>query len=211
MNVGFYLVQGPDPTGYVLADLMLQSVRRAMPGVRVTQFTDIKSAAVYGVDHVLRKPKQPLALLRTLHQACVEGDWLFIDTDVIVRRDVRHLFEQPFDIAVADRQWQHLETPPKFTAAMPWNIGVVFSRGPRFWRAVHTQLLSSPAQAQDFMGDQVAACHLLKTGDWRLLELPGMAFNYPPSGPDDHGDQASIVHYKGDRKGWMLQELRRCA
>jgi len=211
VNVGFYLVQGPNPLGYVLADIMLRSVRMAMPGVEVFQFTDLKSPTVYGVDHVLRKPSQPLALLRTLHQACVEGDWLFVDTDVLVRQDVRDVFDRPFDLAVADRQWQHLETPLEFTEAMPWNIGVVFSRAPKFWREVHERLLSGPERAQDFMGDQKAAGALLKTGAWALLELPGMVYNYPPSGPDDQGEQAAIVHYKGPRKDWMLQRLRACA
>ena len=211
MNVGFYLVQGPDPAGYVLADIMLRSVRSAMPGVEVTQFTDLKSPAVYGVNHVLRKPKQPLAVLRSLHQACVEGEWLFLDTDVVVQRDVRAVFQEPFDIAVADRRWQHLEATPEFTAQMPWNIGVIFSRAPTFWRAIHEALLRAPEQAQDFMGDQRAAGVLLQSGHWALLELPGMDFNYPPSGPEDRAEQASIVHFKGNRKDWMLQRLRPCA
>lgn len=209
MKVGFYLVQGDSADGYVMADMLLRSVRQAMPGVEVAQFTDLKSPAVYGVDHLLRKPAAPLALLRSLHQASVEGEWLFIDTDAIVRQDVRHVFaHRDFDLALADRSWPHLEPMPDFAAVMPWNIGVVFSRCPSFWRAVHEALLKAPEKAQDFMGDQFVACELLKTGRWTLHELPGIRFNYPPKDADDAGLDAAIVHFKGHyRKPWMLQRF----
>lgn len=209
MNVGFYLVQGEHGDGYVMADALIRSVRRTMPGVAVTQLTDLESPAVYGVDHVLRQPSQPLALLRTLHQSHVEGEWLFVDTDVVIRRDVRDVFQQSFDIAVVDRDWPHLPSlPSDYMQAMPWNIGVVFSRCPAFWRVVHEALLVAPQTAQDFMGDQVVACSVLRQSDrWRRLELPGYLYNYPPAHPDDHGEDAAIVHYKGERKAWLLRRI----
>lgn len=212
MNIGFYLVQGDQGDGYVLADMMLRSVRAAMPGVPVTQFTDLKSPPVYGVDHVMRKPFAPLALLRSAHQMNVEGEWLFLDTDVLVQKDVRDVFQHPFDLALADRSWPHLEPTPAFAEAMPWNIGVVFSRCPQFWRAVHEGLRAAPETAQDFMGDQIVACALLKTGTWALHELPGTRYNYPPAHADDIGRGAAIVHYKGHyRKPWMLQRFSESA
>lgn len=212
MNVGFYLVHGDSPDGYVMADMMMRSVRWSMPGVKLFQFTDLTSPPAYGVDHVLRKPKAPLALLRSLHQACVEGEWLFIDTDVIVQQDVRHVFSQPFDIALADRSWPHLEPTPIFAEKMPWNIGVCFSRCPRFWRSVHQGLIDAPQYAQDFMGDQFVACEILKRGQYALHELPGVLYNYPPKDAEDSGSGASIVHWKGEyRKPWMLQRFATCA
>lgn len=212
MNVGFYLVQGSTADGYVMADMMLRSVRQSMPGVQVYQLTDFTSPAVYGVDHVLRKAPAPLALLRTLHQSRLEGDWLFIDSDVLVQKDVRHVFDRDFDLALADRTWPHLEPTPEFAEVMPWNIGVVFSRSPAFWRRVYQTLMTSPAQASDFMGDQIVACGLLMQGNWKLVELPGMAYNYPPKDAQDDGRDAHIVHYKGSyRKPWMLERFAACA
>lgn len=210
MNIGFYLTQG-DPSGYVLADLLLRSIQRTMPGVPVSQFTDLKSPSVYGVTHVLRQPPQSLSLLRSLHYASVEGDWVFLDTDILVQRDVRNVFLRPFDIALADRRWPHIPPTPDFTSAMPWNAGVIFSRCPDFWWEIHERLKSDTSTAGNFFGDQAVICDLAKSDRYRILELPGMVYNYPPASADDAGKDAAIVHFKGPRKRWMLDRLQPCA
>jgi len=209
MNVGFFTILKRDPIHYILADVLIRSVRQTMPGVRVTQFTDEQSPGVYGVDAVLRKPKTRMAVLRMAHQASVEGDWLFVDTDVVIQRDVRPVFEEAFDIAVSDRNWSHLPAATDtFSAAMPHNIGVVFSRSPAFWQVVHDRLLVLPEELQSWMGDQVAACEVIRSGRFAVKLLAGMEYNYPPSNGDEAWrGRASILHYKGQRKPLLLQQM----
>ena len=79
------------------------------------------------------------------HQA--EGDWLFIDTDVLIHQDVQDVFENddPFDIVIASRVKGDGAHGPAFVE-MPHNMGVVFSRSPVFWKAVEAELLTRQAE-----------------------------------------------------------------
>jgi hypothetical protein len=212
VKVGFFTVYKGDVSHYVLADAMVESVRRAMPDVPVVQFTDEESPAVYGVDDVRRQRTLPMAMLRMAHHAACEGDWLFLDTDCIVNRDVRDVFQDSFDVAVADRNWTHIPMTIElqaFNAKMPYNIGIMFSRSPQFWQAVLQRLLTLPKEQQEWMGDQHAACAIFAEGQFHVKTLPGMTYHYPPSSADDTGTEAAIVHYKGPRKAWMLERYAR--
>lgn len=186
---------------------MLHSVRKNMPGVNVVQLTDEKSPAVHGVDEVRRKPASPLPLLRSAHYSECEGDWLLIDTDVVIQKDVRWIFNSEFDIALCDRDWPNVPTPDDIAKDMPFNAGVVFSRCPEFWRRVHAELLNVK-DLNAWYGDQKVICDLAVSSEFDVLILPGQDFNCPPaSAQDPIAEDASIVHYKGNRKDWMLSQL----
>lgn len=208
MNVGFYLTEGGGPTGYVLADYLIASVRRHMPGVQIHHFTDDKSAAAVGVDVVTRRRGGAVMLCRAAHQAEVDGDWLFVDTDVVIERDVHYVFNSQFNIAVTDRIWPHL--PPvggDFTTKMPYCAGVVFSRCRAFWVEVHRRMMAMPVDSQKWYGDQRAIAEELDTGRYQQLTLPGMTYQYPPAAGEVPVGTA-ITHYKGkDRKAMLLRRI----
>jgi hypothetical protein len=208
VRVGFYLTQGDKSEIYYrLAKIMMRSVRKAMPGVEMVQFTDMSSEAIDGADDVSRHPSSPLPLARSNHYASVEGEWLFIDTDVVVQADVRDVFDNTFDIAIADRNWYPSARVSKsFEGTMKYNVGVVFSRQPAFWKDVHTLVATGGLYNDPWFGDQKAVSDIIATGKYRVEALPGMLYNYPPSGADDPALGAKIVHCKGNRKEWMLRE-----
>jgi hypothetical protein len=136
VNVGFYLTGAPP----AWTPLMVQSVRDTMPHATLFQLTDETSTPADGIDGVLRLPWAPLSLHRARHFANSRNDWLFIDTDVILQRDVSDVFGWDFDIAVADRNWTKAPNgeyrtggQPDYVARFPYNAGVIFSRCPRFW------------------------------------------------------------------------------
>lgn len=206
MTVAFYHA-APKVTPHVkLAERLIASVRKAMPGVPIWHFTDATTLPVAGVDGCLRhqEPMAP-ALARVKQYTSVVGDWLFVDTDVIVRQDVRSVFKQPFDVAVATRKGtlKPSEVGTKFMARMPYNFGAVFSRSAAFWQSAYERMTEMSAKRQAFMGDQQALCDTIATGLFDVAVLPN-GYNYPPLSEDEDVRDKSILHLKGRRKAWVL-------
>lgn len=224
MNVGFFLVDTGSvdyACGVECAEGLIASVRASMPKVQVVHFTDEQTPMVEGADAVRRLPMEPMAMLRSRHQSQVSGEWLFVDSDVLIQRDVRDVFAQKFDIAVTTRDWPHLKAASGFTERMPFNIGVTFSRSPEFWASVCTRVGDMSDEWQHWMGDQQAVCDLLldKASRYRVAYLKGSRYNLPPSVDADPSSlsrrmerKASILHFKGlGRKSMMIDRLRGAA
>lgn len=223
MTVGFLFVESGDLSGRICAEGFVRSVRRSMPGVPIVQFTDEHTAPVAGITDVRRAKREVLAVMRFRHQASVTGEWLFVDTDVLVQRDVRKVFRGTFHLAVTTRNWPHLTAAEGFTEKMPFNTGVVFSRSQKFWQEALAVLEASEIHDADFMGHQQIICDLVASGRYVIEQVKGSKFNCPPWVPGAKGDadvdykkalseemvhQASIVHYKGaQRKQMMLDRV----
>ncbi len=216
MNIGFYLVWEKKPLYYLLADIMVASAKKHMPNVPVIQLTDEKSPIVNGVDDVRRIPKRPLPAMRAAHFASCEGDWLFVDTDVVFQQSVEHVFDrkyalgfdQPigdFDIAVAARR-DGPDAEYTKERGMPYNAGVIFSRSPAFWLVV-SAIVNLP-DTDPWYGDQKALCTVIAGDKFNVLELPS-AYNFAPKDGADDASHALVVHCKGDRKDWMLDRFRK--
>jgi hypothetical protein len=227
VNIGFYHVVSTTQDsewGYECAAALIRSAKKRMPTVPIVHFTDLTSRSVKGVDAVRRKPAEPMALLRMRHHAGVEGEWLFVDTDVIFQRSVVKVFDVPFDIGVTTRNWPHVKAAVGFTERMPYNMGVVFSRSPQFWAELYTRLRHLEPAKQQWMGDQEVFCEMAtdKESRYQFRHLKGTLYNFPPMLDEDVVDhraleaEASILHYKGLRRKPLLaqrirQESRRCA
>lgn len=202
MNVGFFSVLRRDPIHYKLAELLIQSVHRHMPQVQIHHFTDETSPAVPGTDAIWRRPNGPMLGLRLEHYSQCTGDWLFVDTDVLIRKNVQSIFDDPtFDIAISDRNWPHI---PTSIPGCPYNTGVVFSRSPLFWKEVHRRWLNLPQAQRDWLSEQRVVGQLISERQFNVKILPGMTYNYPPDG-DHSGPDAAILHFKGVRKELMLK------
>ena len=211
MKIGFFCVYRGDPIHYVLADIMIRSANLHMPGVEIHQLTDDKSPLVVGATGALRKQGVKMAALRAAHQVDCKGDWLFVDTDIVFQKDVRHVFDDlDFDVAVADRNWPHdplANSDSAVAKQMPHNVGVVFSRNPQFFATVQHLMKILPPDKQGWLGDQYAACYAIQSGAYRVKVLPGMEYNCPPDERDTPMPDAAILHYKGPRKGLMLKRI----
>lgn len=205
MRIGVYHA-GDSPVHVQLAARLMASVRRSMPGIAVTHLTDESTAGIEGADAVVRLSGGPVALACLEAYAACLGDWLFVDTDVVVQRDVRAVFDQTFDIAVASRAGTLLpkEVGTKFMARMPYNKGVVFSRSPAFWRDAADDLRTRARTSQAFMGDQEAMNRVIASGLYQVVVLSS-AYNYPPMAADEDVSDKALVHYKGSRKAWAIE------
>lgn len=207
MNVGVFLC-GDNHAYHAMAKLTIASVRATMPDVEVHHLTDEDTPTIEGVDSTrVFRGNYPLAVRRMLHHSSCTGDWLFIDCDVIVQKDVRAVFDEPFDVAITNRDGT-ITTEGEYAAAMPYNIGVTFSRSQAFWMFIAEHLQHVPAKFQEWEGDQRLICELIrqKKMPFNVKVLPGHEFNYPPKFAGD-GTEASIVHYKGNRKAYLLSEV----
>lgn len=162
-------------------------------------------AKLDGADKVLRTANAPMAVMRMrLHQT--PGDWLFIDTDVLIHKDVSHVFGKPFDIAVAQREQGFKgirDADGTKMEDMPHNMGVVFSRCPQFWIEVEEGLLKLEPRLQQWMGDQIIFNRLIKSTRYKVEILP-IEYNYAPDKKTGDPKNAFIVHYKGSRKPFMV-------
>lgn len=203
MTIGFYHAGSVSP----YAAAMVASARRVMPTVPVVQFSPNDTAAVRGVNDVRITAAESRIARAVLEAfASVSGEWLFLDTDVLVQRDVQAVFDQAFDVAVAQRAGtfkDEAEAATAFMARMPVNKGVVFSRSQAFWQSALETICAYKDCRQQWMGDQQAVCEVIASGVFHVEHLPN-AFNYPPKTAREDVREKALLHYKGDRKAWML-------
>lgn len=205
MRVGIYYVGGSANTEENIVHAYLGSLaadvaKHTMPGVEVCHLTDTKAIPIQGVDKVIRMERDcPMAVFRMRHHQA-PGDWLFIDSDVLIVKDVQDVLKT--DIAICKRRLNDGMSGAALQQ-MPHNMGVVFSRSPDFWAAAEKELLRFEPKLQEWMGDQLAVCDLIKRGGFNVSVISDL-YNYPPKHSGDIGS-ASILHFKGARKQFMRQ------
>ena len=211
LTVAFVHV-GPDAQ---LPGIMVASVKQCMPGARIVQLTDEATAPVAGVKDIVRRPYDGVHLMtfRLEHFAeMVPCEVVFLDTDVVVQRDLAPLFEWEFDVALTAREAGVIDPDGvDITVDMPYNTGVMLGKpsGWAFWREAvrHCQGLSDDHRR--WWGDQHAVKAVADTMPLCVLDLPCSLYNHSPHTVADDVSQCFVVHYKGYRKPWMVARGRR--
>lgn len=213
MTVAFLHV-GDDAS---LPAILVASLKKAMPATPVVQLSDRRTPAVPGVSDVLRREWDgaDLMALRLDHYAALpDRPHVLLDTDMVVQADISMVFEldRAFDVAMHRRESTIVRPPvweefpellgQDLAILMPYNTGVIFSRGARFWTVARECLARLEPRYQRWFGDQVAVRMAAETGAFRVLDLHP-AFNYTPATEDEDVSRAYVVHYKGIRKAWM--------
>lgn len=195
-----------------LARLMILSCRQQMPGVEIWQLAD-RNTKPLAVDHVLRKDfyaKSHWVTWLFSFLADVPGEVLFLDTDIIVRKDLRKLFELDADLVVTARK--HPIVADDGTS-MRILLGVAASRTPDVWREVVKRVHAMKTEAEkNWWGAQLATWDMLLDsadgkGRYKVKAVRQWEFNYVPKDEHDAPDDVWALHYKGERrKFWMLQK-----
>lgn len=196
-----FLHVGDDST---LPTLMVASVLKAMPGAEIIQLTDEATPKVKGVNSVVRKHYDGnLMTFRMEHLSALDGEWITLDTDVIVKKDLREVFNQEFDVALTRRYGQIFDQDGiDIVQSMPYNTGVMFSRNKVFWKNAAKILYMMPESAHKWWGDQLSVRIAVERGGFKVLELDCDSYNYTPKDQKDN-KPAYVYHYKGNRKEWM--------
>lgn len=196
MQIGFFV----ESKGLDFAKLLVESARKTMPDVSVFQLTNGECEAV--AEPIRIPGKMPMGIRRLTHYSRLEGDWVFVDSDVLFLKDVRHVFDRKFDVAMADRKgtiWEKSE----YAKVMPHNFGVVFSRSPKFWRVALEYLKRLPPDLQEWEGEQLVANRMAEHPGFKFEVLPS-SYNFTPGKETDDMSKVHIAHYKGRRKAWIL-------
>lgn len=203
MRLGFY-AQGQGPH-LDIAKHLIASARKVMPNVDLVQLTDDKTPRLEGVKAIRIAGEMPMGVRRVSHYATLEGEWVFLDTDVIFRKSVEDVFKKAFDVAVVSREGTYMHGSD-YAKAMPYNFGVVFSRSPRYWRTVLSGLRTLPKELQEWGGEQLVTCELARRKDFNVEVLPS-GYNFTPEKREDDVSGAAILHLKGPRKAWITTYL----
>lgn len=203
VRLGFY-AQGEGPH-LLIAKHLIASAAKHMPDVSVFQLTDGATPCLAGAEAIRIAEPMPMGVRRLTHYTRLPGDWLFVDTDVLIYRDVREVFEKPFDVAIASRDGTYMEGT-QYARLMPYNFGVVFSRCPKFWEALLPLLKRLPAEAQEWGGEQRLMCEMAKRSPFKV-EILSSAYNFTPHKQDDDLSHVAIAHFKGLRKAWITTHL----
>lgn len=206
MRIGFFALNEPHLS---LARHLIFSARKGMPGVEVWHLTDAICPHLPDADNCKRVGgDMPMAIRRMTLQSRCEGEWLFVDSDVVIRKDVSEVFAQKFDVALTDRIGTDM-AGTKYAEEMPYNLGVTFSRSPEFWIAARSLLYTATPELQEWCGDQMIIAKMMETNHhfgFNVKVLPGYKYNFPPKSLDDPKTaDASILHFKGARKS-MISE-----
>lgn len=132
---------------------------------------------------------------RCMANSQISGDYLFIDTDTIIQKDLIDVWASDFDIAIARRT-------KIFDSRIPYNMGVCFSRSPLFWAKVAAQI---PKNAKGYIEPERAFSRVCQMAEFNAKVLPDTLYNHTPDRTKDDVSHAYIVHYKGvSRKNMML-------
>ena len=190
-----------------VAKVMVASCKAAMPNVEVIQLTDVDTEPLEGVDGVIRRHRGdswPEFFLR--HMITMPyPEVLKLDYDVIVQRSVEEVFQLPFDLALTRRIINDTTCGPMIRVKNPHNHGVMFMRhgAKPFFEYAYREFLG----IQDDNGWMDVSYILEEAaaqGTCRWIQLPGERYNYTPKHRDEDVSNCAIVHYKGNRKWWMV-------
>src|SRR5574341_335513 len=190
-----------------LARIMAASVRRVMPAVRVLMMTDHKTPAIEGIEPVRISTHGFPDWIPWVCNACslMEGEVLYLDSDVVVQRDLRPLFNVDADAIFTQRG------PKEFEGRlMPFLFGVVAYRSTEFWKEVRDRVLAMrDPKDLGWWGSQIIVFDMwmeCQNGrkDWKIASIPCHTYNYTPKDAQDTPEDKFALHYKGKkRKAWM--------
>jgi lipopolysaccharide biosynthesis glycosyltransferase len=199
-----------------IPQIMVASVRAAMPRARIVQLSDYETKKVNGVDEVVRKhwDRKYMMPYRLLHLRDFQAERsVFLDADIVVQKDLGILFEDEFDVALTyrDETDPSLRKTPEAYDLMPFNAGVMLSRasGAAFWEEAYQSCLKMSEDSRQWFGDQLAIKEVAARTTLNVRQYPCALYNYSPARLEEELGDKYVIHYKGEtRKPWMLEQWR---
>jgi len=203
-------------------EILVRSVRRHNPEMRIIQVTDQQSVEVAGVDEVVRTPRRhnnPMLFRMECFAALpvLDETW-FLDTDMIVRRPLEFIGE-PTPVAVCRRDFGRDDlinpnfrgmdfremTGQTFGQRYPYLGCATRLETQQFWIDALADMLALPPKFHNWYGDQDAIRNVVDSGRYPVGFLPERDYACLPE--YEHPQAPPLIsHYKGQRKPLMLKQ-----
>ena len=162
-----FLHVGPDATQ---AQMMVNSARAF--GHDCVQLTDADSPCVEGAQCVrIKREGEGIMYFRAKCYAAFNEPGIYMDTDMLVRRDLSPIMELDFDAALTKRSHEVIDpNGVNVGKLMPYNGGFIAVKDKTFWLAVLERMSAMDADSQRWYGDQMALSEAAKGRN--IVELP---------------------------------------
>lgn len=194
-----------------LARVMVASARKHMPGIRVFMVTDHNTPALDGIETIRFNTEGHADWIPWLCHACslMEGEVLYLDSDVVVQRDLRPILNVPGDLILPYRGMKTIDGH-----LQPFIFGCVAYRTAEIWKEIRDRVNAMPRKERGWYGSQIAVFDMFMEeqngrGKWKIVPIPRDTYSYTPKDAEDAPKEAWSLHYKGKkRKAWMLEKWR---
>jgi len=211
------------PLPVSLAVMMIESVRSFVSGpLLIVQMTDMNTPLLPSADVAHRLPKTDFIEWRLQHMIGVTNAWqltsaikdtmkiIWLDYDVIVQRDLAGIFPkmdaERCDVMLTRRDAREKTVSDALLADCPHNMGVAWSlqNGRALWiRALEIyRTFKNPDGWLD--GQRAIEKAIASTTSVTVRSLPCHDYNYTPQAPSEDCSDKWAVHYKGERKRWLV-------
>ena len=193
-----FLFVGNDIT---MPDMFVQSALAT--GHECIHLTDSDSPALEGAQ-CIRIPREGegIMLFRAKCYAAYNQPGIYLDADMLVRKDLSPVMGLEFDVGLTRRNYAIIDpSGANMAETMPYNGGFAAVKDPTFWPEVYARMQAMDADLQEWYGDQFALVQAAKGRN--VLELPIRLYNrtVKQAGLDVSG--ASVLHFKGRGKEVM--------
>lgn len=196
-----------------IAELMIKSCREKMPGTPIVQFTSQYTTPVPGTDSVVVKPW--VRGMSWLPYMCsflseIDDEVVFLDTDVIVCKDLRRMLVPGADMVITVRG---KPVTAEDGTSMMVLLGVCASRNKEVWRVLGERVSKMRREMdRNWWGVQLTLWDMLQESlrgesPFKIRAVRQWQFNYVPKDADDAPEDVWAIHYKGEhRKQWMVRK-----
>lgn len=193
-----FLHVGPDTSQ---AEMMVASARRF--GLDCIQLSDEDTPPVKGAALItLPRNEKGIMYFRAKCYAAYNEPGIYLDTDMLIRRDLSPIMDLEFDVGLTRRNHDIIDpNGVNVGQLMPYNGGVVAMKDKTFWPEVERLMAGMDADSQRWYGDQVALSEAAKSRN--VLELPLRLYNLTVKKAGLDVSRASILHFKGRGKEVM--------
>lgn len=193
-----FLHVGQDTTQ---AEMMVTSARRF--GHYCVHLSDEDTPPVRGAMQIaMPRNGEGIMYFRAECYAAYNEPGIYMDTDMLIRRDLSPIMAMDFDVALTRRNHDIIDpNGVNVGQLMPYNGGVVAMKDKTFWPEVERLMAGMDADSQRWYGDQVALSEAAKSRN--VLELPLRLYNLTVKKAGLDVSRASILHFKGRGKEVM--------
>ena len=172
-------------------------------GCRAVQITDEGTAAIEGINEVIRHPYRGHMMLFMIAAFAGIKDKEFITTgdDCIINAPLDHAIGGEFDVAICKRTKIKNEHIKK----LPYTNGLVVVKHPFFYTdCLHDLLLNGDEDLWSWFGDMECIKNVVEKGGYIVKDLPEKRYCKKPRKVGQGNDSVVLWHYAGPkRKAWM--------